>query len=65
MSEMLRVENITKNTEGYFAKTTQYLNNELISKLLSFGDGVKILSPKKVSDTVRQKLKAALKTYDL
>lgn len=63
--EWLGVENITKNTEGYFAKTTQYLNNELISKLLSFGDGVKILSPKKVSDTVRQKLKAALKTYDL
>ena len=38
--------------------------NELISKLLSFGDGINIIAPQQVKEAVKQKLLSAIKNYE-
>ena len=35
----------------------------MISRLMSFGDGVKVLAPQEVRDDLRRTLKAALSVY--
>ncbi|MBR2302500.1 MAG: YafY family transcriptional regulator [Clostridia bacterium] len=64
VEEWLGIENVTKSGDEYFAITKQYLSDELISKLLSFGDGINILAPQQVKEAVKQKLLSALKNYE-
>jgi len=64
VEEWLGVENVTKSGDEYFAITKQFYSDELISKLLSFGDGISIISPHQVKEAVKQKLKSALKNYE-
>ena len=61
--EWLGIENVTKSGNEYFAITKQFLSDELISKLLSFGDGINVISPPQVKEAVKQKLLSAIKNY--
>jgi predicted DNA-binding transcriptional regulator YafY len=63
VEEWLGVENVTKSGDEYFAITKQFFSDELISKLLSFGDGINIISPPQVKEAVKQKLLSAIKNY--
>ena len=64
VEEWLGVENVTKSGDEYFAITKQFFSDELISKLLSFGDGINIISPAQVKEAVKQKLLSAIKNYE-
>ena len=64
VEEWLGIENVTKSGDEYFAISKQYFTDELISRLLSFGDGISIIAPQNVKDAVRQKLTSALKNYE-
>ena len=63
VEEWLGVENVTKSGNEYFAITKQFLSDELINRLLGFGDGINIISPPQVKEAVKQKLLSAIKNY--
>lgn len=63
VEEWLGIENVRKSGDGYFASSKVLLNDELISKLLSFGGGVKIIAPAEVEEAVKLNLKKALQAY--
>ena len=64
VEEWLGVENVKKSGDEYFAITKQFFSDELISKLLSFGDGINIIAPQQVKEAVKQKLLSAIKNYE-
>lgn len=62
--EWLGIENVVARENDCYASSRQVFDDELVSRLLSFGDGITILSPEKVKIAVRKKLLAALKVYE-
>ena len=62
--EWLGIENVTKSGDEYFAISKQFFSDELISRLLSFGDGINIIAPQQVKEAVKQKLLSAIKNYE-
>lgn len=64
VEEWLGIENVRKSGDKFYASAVQVLDRQLISKLMSFGDGIKIISPTEVRDEVKKTLKEALAAYE-
>ena len=64
VEEWLGIESVTKSGENYFAQSKQIYNDDLISKLMSFGDGIRILSPAEIKEDVKRRLQNALKVLE-
>lgn len=55
VEEWLGIESIDHSNNGkYIAKSTQTLNDALIYKLLSFGDGISVLEPTEVKTKLKE-----------
>ena len=63
IEEWLGVDNIRVNGEEIFAEATLPAGEPLFSKLLSLGDGVRVLSPAALADGVRVRAENLLKNY--
>lgn len=63
VEEWLGIENVRRSGNGFYASAVQVYDRQLISRLMSFGDGVKVLAPQEVRDDVQRTLKAALSVY--
>ena len=63
IEEWLGVDNIRVNGEEIFAEATLPAGEPLFSKLLSLGDGVRVLSPAALADGVRERAENLLKNY--
>ena len=63
VEEWLGIENVTKTEIGYFATGKMPFDRELISTLLSFGDGIKILAPFELVAAIKEALTSASKAY--
>lgn len=53
-----------KDEEGVEIEVELYINYELKQLLLSYGDGIKVLSPEFLRDDMKRKLQRALKEYE-
>lgn len=55
---------ITVDSNGYFIIETKYPENDWIyGYILSFGEHIKVISPKYVKDIIKDKIKKSLKNY--
>ena len=63
MEEWLGIGNVRTANGELIAEATLPAGEVLISKLLSFGDGIRILAPASLADTVRERAKSLLKLY--
>ena len=63
VEEWLGIGNVHPSNSGLIAEATLPAGEVLISKLLSFGDGIRILSPTSLADTVRERAESLLKLY--
>ncbi len=64
IEEWLGIENV-KQTEGkYFAEANLPYDGGLISKIMSYGDGIKVLSPQKLIDEIKTKTLEIIKKYN-
>ena len=53
-----------KDDEGVEIEVDLYINYELKQLLLSYGDGIKVLSPEFLREEMKEKLQRALKEYE-
>jgi len=65
VEEWLGIENIEKTEKGEYIATAYLPNdNGLISKILTFGNGIKVLSPVSVKNKLLSDAKALIKKYE-
>lgn len=63
IEEWLGVENIYKEKGKNFARATLPYDSGLISKIMSFGSGIKVLSPKKLVEEIKANANEILRNY--
>lgn len=63
VEEWLGIENIEKIGDEYFAKATLPTDNGLVSKIMAFGDGVKVLAPANLQKMITEAAKKILSCY--
>ena len=64
VEEWLGIENVKERDGKYFAEAKLPYDNGLVSKILSFGDGIKVLSPNELLLEVKNKAKEVIKQYE-
>lgn len=63
IEEWLGVENIEKQKENFFASVSLPYDGGLISKIMSYGNKIKIIKPQKLKDAIRENAKQLLSVY--
>lgn len=53
VEEWIGVENVTKINDKYLARANLPNDGGLVSKIMSYGDGVKVLAPKELKKTIK------------
>lgn len=64
VEEWLGIENVKERDGKHFAEAKLPYDNGLVSKILSFGDGIKVLSPNELLLEVKNKAKEVIKQYE-
>ncbi len=63
VEEWLGIENVTKIKDEFIAQAKLPYDNGLISKIISYGDGVEVLEPNKLRNDIKQKVLSIAKKY--
>lgn len=61
--EWLGIGNIRVKDDGIFAEATLPAGEALLSKLLSFGDGIRVLQPARLAEEVKERAERLLRAY--
>lgn len=64
VEEWLGIENVEKTGGKYVSNVDLPYDNGLVMKIMSFGSGIKVLSPKKLRDQILSAAKELQKTYE-
>ncbi len=64
VQEWIGVENISIENDKFIARASLPYEQGLITKIMSFGSGIKVLSPKKLIDKQKEFAKAILDNYE-
>lgn len=64
IEEWLGIENVKKINGKYIADVKLPFDNGLVSKIMGFGDGVKVISPDKLKTAVKNYAKEILANYE-
>ena len=63
VEEWLGIENVYEKDGKYFAETRLPSDNGLISKIISFGPGIKVLSPENLKNKITECTKSIMNQY--
>ena len=63
VEEWLGIENVEKRGDRFFARAALPSDNGLITKIMSFGSGIKVLKPKGLKDEILKNAKQLLSIY--
>lgn len=63
VEEWLGIENVEKTDKGFLAKASLPFDDGLVSKLMSFGSGIKVIKPKELKEKIIGNAKNLLKLY--
>ena len=63
VEEWIGVENVSKDKDKYIARATLPLDNGLVSKILSFGKGIKVISPSELKDQITDAIEQLKELY--
>lgn len=64
VEEWLGIENVSKVGEKYLANVNLPFDNGLVSKIMSYGKGIKVLAPQKLKDEIKNCAKTILENYN-
>lgn len=64
VEEWLGIENFEQNGEKFIARATLPYDNGLVTKIMSYGKGIRILSPVNLIKAVKENAQELLKNYD-
>ena len=64
VEEWLGIENVCKVGEKYLANVNLPFDNGLVSKIMSYGKGIKVLAPQKLKDEIKNCAKTILENYN-
>lgn len=64
VEEWLGIENVCNVSGSYIANVKLPIDNGLVSKIMSFGSGIKIISPTRLKDEVQKHAKKILDIYN-
>ena len=64
IEEWLGIENVTEENGKFFAYVKLPYDDGLVSKLISYGNGVKVLSPDDLKEKVKQKAMEIVSVYE-
>lgn len=64
VEEWLGIENITTKNGKYFAEVKLPFDKGLVSKIMSFGDGIKVLHPRDLVEQISNFAKEIIKLYN-
>lgn len=63
VEEWLGIENVKQIKDKYIANVKLPIDNGLVSKLMSYGDGVKVLEPEQLKNQIKLTAQSILKNY--
>ena len=63
VEEWLGVENVSTVNGKHFANAKLPYDKGLVSKIMSYGKGIKVLSPQKLADEIKSSAKELIKNY--
>lgn len=64
VEEWLGIENVKEINGKYIAEAKLPYDDGLISKIMSFGNGVKVISPQNLQDAIKSRVKELLNLYN-
>ncbi len=64
VEEWLGIENIEKIGENFIASAPLAIDNGLVSKIMSFGGGVKVVSPEKLQIMIKDAAEKIIRSYN-
>ena len=64
VEEWLGIENVEKEGDKFIARATLPYDNGLVSKIMSFGKGVKVISPESLKERIRADAAEILGNYN-
>ena len=62
--EWLGIENVHSERDKYIARIKLPYDDGLVSKIMGYGDGIKVLSPKELQDKIKECAAGLIKLYD-
>ncbi len=65
VEEWLGVENVKSINDKFIADVLLPIDNGLIMKIMSFGDGIKVVEPKSLQNKIKKCASSIIKTYNL
>jgi predicted DNA-binding transcriptional regulator YafY len=63
VEEWLGIENVNKVGEKFYASASLPIDDGLVSKIISFGNGIKVVSPKDLQSKIKEKAKHITELY--
>lgn len=63
VEEWLGIEHVTKVGEKFYASASLPFDDGLVSKIMSYGSGIKITAPKELKEKIKQQAKEVLNKY--
>ncbi len=63
VEEWLGIENVERRGDAFFARADLPFDDGLVSKIMSFGKGIKVLSPESLKEKIKQNANELLKIY--
>ena len=63
VEEWLGIENVSKVGDKFYASASLPVDEGLISKIISYGSGIKVVAPKKIQERIKEKAKAIANLY--
>lgn len=64
VEEWLGIENVHKQHNKYVAEAKLPFDNGLVSKIMSFGNGIKVIQPQELKDEIIKNTKSIIDTYN-
>jgi predicted DNA-binding transcriptional regulator YafY len=63
VEEWLGIENVTKVDNSFYASARLPYDEGLVSKIISFGNGIKVTAPKELAEKIKSKAQEIIKLY--
>ena len=63
VEEWLGIENVSENNGKFLATVNLPYDDGLVSKIMSFGNGIKVVSPKELKEKIKNIAKELINEY--
>ena len=63
VEEWLGIEHVSKVGDKFYASASLPCDDGLVSKIMSYGSGIKVTAPKELKERIKQQAKEVLNKY--